>query len=261
MKKYLFIIIGIIMLSSCSYRSLRYIKDPKEYAHGAEHEYVNTPPEYTLLPNDALYIKITTVNDEVNAIFNSNISTSYNTGTGNNQSADYYFTGYRVADSGYVSVPILGDFYVKDKTVKEVEEMIIEKVNEILIDAVVKVRLISFKVYFIGDINTEMFFYEDYINVLQVVAKIGGMSQGAAKRRILILRQTEKGYRTFRIDITKRSILELEDFYIFPNDIIYIEPLKTATLQMILSDYYMFFSLIGTVTTAVTTILLIKNLK
>jgi len=260
MKKYLFFIIAVIFLSSCTQRSLRYIQDKKEFKHEDQTEFSNQPPEYKLQAYDVLYIKVSTTNSAVNAVFSENVTSSYGQ-TGNLQGGgDSYFTGYMVTDTGYIKVPLLGDFLVKDKTVAEVEKMVVDKVAELLIDAIIKVKLISFKVYFIGDVNTSMTFYQENVNFLQAVATIGGISDYGDKRRIMIVRQTETGFKIFRIDVTKRNIMEKEEFYLLPNDIVYIEPVKVKSFTLALQDFSVIFSLITSLTSTISIILVLINL-
>jgi len=257
MKKYLFFIITIIMFTSCTRRGMRYIQDKKEFKHEDQTEFSNQPPEYKLQSYDVLYLKVTTTNQEVNKLFAENVSSSYNSLSQN--ASDSYFTGIIITDTGYIKVPLLGDFNVKGKTVSEVDKLISDRVDELLIDAIIKVKLISFKVYFIGDVNTITTFYQENVNILQAIASIGGLTDYADKRRIMILRQTETGYKLFRINVNKRSIIGTEDFYLFPNDIVYVEPLRSQKYILAIQDYSQILSIITTITSTVTTTLILIN--
>jgi len=249
---------------------LKYIQDKKQDRLDTITEYTNQPPNYKIQPYDVLYIKVTTTNQEINELFSENVTSNYNTtnnsygGSGNEASS--YFTGFMVTDSGWVKVPLLGDFNVKDKTIDEIEFMVSQKVNELLIDAIVKVKLISFKIFYLGEFNFtgssyssgSYTFYQKNVSLLEAVAAMGGINDYGDKRKLMIIRKTLTGYQVFRVDLTDRHILEATNFYLQPNDMIYVEPIKSKSFQLAVQDYSTAITLI---TSTITTVLLIINLK
>lgn len=247
-------------MTSCTQRSLRYIQDKKQDRLDTVTEYSNQPPDYLIQPYDVLYITVTTTNQEVNSLFSENISSSFG-GSSNGQDQNMYFTGYTVADTGWIKVPLLGDFNVKGKTIDDIELLVNDRVKEMLIDAIVKVKLISFRVYFIGIINTTQTFYQKHVTILEAVAGIGGISDYGDKRRVMIIRKTETGYKVFRINLTERKLLESDDLYLQPNDMVYVEPVRLRSIQLAFADYSTAISLITTTMSSISTILLILKLK
>lgn len=251
------------MLSSCTQRSLRYIQDKEQDKLDTVAEYSNQPPEYKIQPYDVLYIKVTTTNPDVNALFSENVSSDFNGNMMNSQfnnDANFYFTGYMVTDTGWVKVPLLGDFFVKDKTIDQIELQISEKVEELLLDAIVKVKLISFKVYFLGEFSSPgtQTFYQKHLNLLEAITTKGGINDYGDKKRVMIIRKTKEGYNIYRVDLTDRNLIESDEFYLQPNDMVYVEPVKSKGFRLAVSDYLLPLSAISTTISTITLILSLR---
>src|SRR5690554_3311453 len=103
----------ITMLADISGEQAIYELSPKE------------PPEYRIKPEDILYLKILTLDPEINEIFNPS-RTGNNNQTGTQQMygspAGLYLNGYVVDDDGTVSVPIIGKIEMAGLTFREAEE-------------------------------------------------------------------------------------------------------------------------------------------
>ena len=259
-KKYLLIFIIPFLFSSCT-RHIKYIQIDGEKKGEAQTEFSNQPPDYKIQPYDYLYVTIRTTNKDVNELFNT-ISTSYNSNQGGGNAQNFYFTGYMINDSGYVHIPLLGVFFVKDKTISDIREILTARTAEILKDAVVNVRLTSFRVTFLGEIgNGTTTFYQEKLNILEAVAAMGGINDYGDKTNILVVRKQDTTYHTYRVDLTDRYLLEKEEFYLQPNDIVYVEPIKSKIFRQALADYSMFIGLFTSTASIVSTILILLTLN
>jgi len=265
MKKNILILIPffLIFLSSCS-KNLKYIEDRVGEREGnGMTEFINSPTDYKLQPYDYLYITIRTTNEDVNNLFET-ISTSYDSrGAGANNAQNFFFTGYLVNDTGYVQVPILGDFKIEGHTINEVRTMIDKRTHEILKDAVVNVRLTSFRVTFMGEFGSTgtITFFQEKLTVLEAVAAAGGINDYGNKAKLLIVRKQGNKYKTYRIDLTKRNILEKKELYLHPNDLLYVEPVRSKIVRRNLSDYAVFVSALSTTVSAVSSIMFFITLN
>jgi polysaccharide export outer membrane protein len=79
----------------------------------------------------------------------------------------------------------------------------------------------------------------------------GDITDFAKRDRVLLLRQSENGIKTYRINLNDKSILESDLYYLMPNDMVYVEPLKGK--QFAFSE----FPYVLILTTITTTLLLI----
>ncbi len=249
-------LLAVISLSGCMHNKIRYILDKNEVFEKIN-EYENKAPDYQIQATDILYIKISSTNKEINEYFEVS-SSRLNNQTGG-QANNFYLRGFCVNDSGYVSVPVLGDIYVEGYTIKEVQELVQNKTDNILNNAIATVKLVSFYITFLGEFNSQgkVTVMQDEINILDAISLAGGIADYGNKKNVLVVRQTKKGTKTFRVDLTERKLLTSDKFYMLPNDIVIVEPLKSKSFQLGIRDYSL---LLTTATSTITMVLLVINL-
>jgi len=73
----------------------------------------------------------------------------------------------------------------------------------------------------------------------------GGISEFGNKNKVTLVRQNLKGSEIHYLDLTDKKILESEYFYLMPNDIIYVEPLKSKRFLFSAFPYGLFFGSIS----------------
>lgn len=245
-----------LLSSGCIHNKIRYIQDKNEIFEKIS-EYANEPPEYKLQKQDILYIKIASTNKEINEYFKieSNQQSNSQSGQGNR----FYLSGFTINDTGYVIMPVLGSLYVEGSNIKEVQELVQKRTDELLNNAIAAVKLVSFNITFLGEINNQgkIAVMQDEINILDAIALAGGISDYGNKKNVLIVRQTTDGTKTFRVDLTERELLTSGKFYMLPNDIIIVEPLKSKSFQLGIRDYSL---VLTTLTSTITMVLLVVNL-
>jgi polysaccharide export outer membrane protein len=253
----LIIIMSILILSSCN-KKYTYLYQ-KDYSKDSSVIFTEKSELYKLKTNDVLHISITSNNEELTKQFkvdkqdNNNLSS--NSGGGN-----FYLTGFTIDPNGDIEIPVLGKIHVGGKTISEARQTIIEKTNEKLVDAIVNVKLVSFKFSTLGKFNSEktVYIYQEKINILEAISTAGGLSQYADLRKIQVLRENENGKELFNVDLTNQSLLSSNKFYIYPNDIIIAGSLKSNSFRMNLQEY---MYILSALTTSVSTIVLILQLK
>jgi polysaccharide export outer membrane protein len=258
MQKNLFYI-SLILLSaslfSCN-RHIRYIQKEKGSADSVNVYKVNSEP-YRLKPNDVLHIKITTIDPDINNLFK--IDEQNNDLTRSQSGGNFFLSGFTVNDTGMVQIPILGVLEAQGKTVTEFRNEVISKTHEYLKEAIVNVKLVSFKVSFLGEImNTgTQYIYQDNIDILEALSRAGGVTEYADIRNVMVVRQENDERIVYQMDLTRRDILMSEKFYLYPDDIVIVEPIKAKIAQMNIRDYMYFLS---AMTSVISTTAIVINL-
>ena len=122
-------------------------------------------------------------------------------------------------------------------------------------------RLVSYKVTLLGEVGHvgQINVYADRDNIFEVLAMGGDISFYGNRHKVLILRPDRHGGTiAHRLDLTDRSILTSQYFYVQPNDMIYVEPLKMTGFRLSVADYSL---LISTLTATASIFFVIKNIK
>ena len=208
-------------------------------------------PEFKVKPFDNLYISISTLDPEVNRIFNpSNVGQGFSSGTSSNfgDPASQYINGYRVTADSIISLPILGDINLVGLTLEKAEERVKLKAEEYLKEPSVKVKYLNYKINMIGEIRSPgtFFNYEGSINILEAISRTSGITDFADLKNVIVKRKVENNIFTYKIDLTNNSVYTSEVFYLQPDDLVYIPPsmLKRRSVN---SDTY--GRLLGTIST------------
>ncbi len=255
-KSYIYLILIFFIFSSSCNKRVRYIykKDQKQ---DSIYSYKINSGEYRLKPNDLLHINIMTTDEKINELFQIGDLSGNNSRS--NNGGEFYLSGFTVNDSGYVQVPILGSIPASGKTVPEFRSDVTYKTHEYLNDAIVSVKFVSFKISFLGELKKEgpIYIYQDNIDILEAVSRAGGVSEYGNMKEVTIVRKGENERLVYKLDLTKRELLSSNKFYLYPDDIIIVEPINAKIAQMNLRDYMFFLSAFSS---ALTTGILILNL-
>lgn len=252
-KQIILITITTILLSSCnSYEKLTYLQDI-EITQNQE-IFNKNKLGYQIQPGDLLYIQIITENQEINKLFNP--ITSQNTSQ-NLHPESMFYTGYLVNDSGYIELPLIESLHVSGLNIDQIQDSIKQRAFKFLKNPQVIVKLANFKFTVLGEVTSPgvKLVTANQVNIMEALAYSGDITYNGNRKKILLLRQSEKGTQSFRIDITKGNIVTSELYYIMPNDIIYVEPLNSTLFREQASDYIFVISAISSTLTAVALIL------
>ena len=238
----IFISILSILFSCKTRKDLLYLQDIKDK------EVLNVPepsPEYRIKIDDNLYVNIQTVNTAINQIFNLTQNLSAPLSTGNASPANNQpISGYIVDSAGRITIPGLGAISVAGKTAIEAQTLIQERANVYLKDASAQVKILSFKVTLLGELqNPGVFYnYNSSMTIEEAIGMAGGMTEDAQISEILVMRRTPTGSKSFKLDFSGKKIFSSEAYYLQPNDVIYVNAdrsktfrLKTVTFSFILT--------------------------
>ena len=137
---------------------------------------------------------------------------------------------------------------------EEIISLIRQRSNQFLKDATVVVKLVSFKVSVIGEVNRPGSYnnYNSQLTVLEVISLAGDITDYGNRKSVLVLRPVTGGTKSFRLDLTDRQILTSDGFYLLPNDIVYVEPIKSKTFRINIPTISLFL-------TSVSTLILVLN--
>ncbi|NJK86164.1 MAG: hypothetical protein HC906_09525 [Bacteroidales bacterium] len=154
-----------------------------------------------------MYIKVFTLNKEVSDVINQSSGSSQQNLFQNETSL--YINGYAVDDSGYVEVPVLGKILVINKTIDEAVEAVRARANNYLKDASVVVKLISFKFTVFGEVSRPGIYrnFNNQLTVLEAISMAGDITDFGNRRQVLVLRPSNTGTQTFRLDLTDKKFL------------------------------------------------------
>ncbi len=250
-KSFIYIFFLLLFLVSCTQKKqITYLQNIDK--DGKENFFPKEKEDYTIQSQDVLYIKIQSINPEVDAMF-SNLPATGAQSLFQNE-ANIYINGYVVDDSGYVDVPTIGKIELLGKTITEAKKAVYDKASQYIKKATVDVKLISYKFTVLGEVNRPGVYqnFNNKLTVLEAIGMAGDISSYGNRSKVLILRPTREGTQSFSIDLTDAAILQSDGFYLLPNDLVYVEPIKSKLFIINAPTYGLFLS-------SITTLILILN--
>ena len=211
--------------------------------------------DYKVQPGDNLYIRIASLDSKFNTYFNPTNQSTYSTGTTySSGNAAIYLNGYTVGEDGNINMPFAGNIYIKDLTIDEIQEKVQNTINEYLKETIVYVKLGVFNLTILGEVVRpgQYQIYQSDINIFQAIALAGNATDFANKANVKIVHQTPQGSQIVRVNLNDANILSSPEYYLKPNDIIYIEPLKTKQFGFTSVPYGTIISAISLLVTCFT---------
>jgi len=182
-------------------------------------------PDYKLKPNDELYIRFSSL-DAAEANIFADTRGEQSTGMMDPYAAS--LISFSIDREGFVLIPVLGKIYVKDKTTSQVSSILTDSLSHILSQPMVTVKLVNRYVSVLGYVGRpgNYPYSQDKLSIYDALGLAGDITV-YGNREEIILARTENGRNVRRfIDLTSPDILGSEYYYLRPNDMIYVKPLK-----------------------------------
>jgi polysaccharide biosynthesis/export protein len=214
-------------------------------------------PDYELQPRDILYITAKAMTPE--GVIKDFLSGSGNAGMYTSQSdVTGSLFGYTVNPEGNIVVPGIGEIKVLGLNLEETRKKIQELANKVFLNSTVECKLMSFKFTVIGEVRAPGAYinYNNYLTVLEAIGRAGGVGDFGNRDRALVVRPYDKGTKTFRINLQDKNLLTSEAYFLLPNDVVIIEPMKQKVFNLNLPTMSFFIN--TTLLTLSTTLLLIN---
>jgi polysaccharide export outer membrane protein len=182
--------------------------------------------EPTLQPDDLLNIIVSAENPEVTVPFNlPQIQGNYQ--LNENQSN---IKTYLIDNDGYIDYPVIGKVKLGGLTRSQAVAALVDKISFYIKNPSINLRILNFKISILGQVVRPGSYtiQSERINFLEALSLAGDLGLYGKRNNILVIHE-EEGKKTYnRVDLTKTDILGLENYYLSQNDIIYVEPNKTA---------------------------------
>ncbi|MBT8303225.1 MAG: polysaccharide biosynthesis/export family protein [Bacteroidia bacterium] len=265
MKKTIFAIglIFTVLATSCiPQKEILYLQDDS----GDSQEIIGVQEiqkPYRIQINDIISIRIKVLDQNAVSIFNP-IGSEDNMNASGAERA--YFDGFTVDVQGNIRVPTLGQINVLGKTTSEVEELIEKKLLEEQFketaNIFVTVKLSGVRFTVNGEVSNPGSYtlFQERVNIFEAIANVGDILITGDRKDILIVRQYPQGQKIHHIDLTSVSAFKSPYYYIQPNDIIYVKPLKQKSWGTGTTGVQSLSTIISVLSLVTTSILLVRNL-
>lgn len=236
-KPNIIILLTLFLYSSCiSNKKLTYLQNlPGNEAIGlnefipyAEVEYI-----YILQPFDIVDIDFASSDEEFTEAFSYQGARGMQAGGGGVGGDIFYFTGYTIDKDGNVEIPKLGKINIAGITEEAARDKVQEAINVFFKETVyVKLRTAGIRYTTLGEfgsVGTKVLF-RNRATIFDALAASGETNLLAKRNKLFLIRQYGGGTKIHQINLNDRALLGSPFFFIQPNDILYLEPMKIRQL-------------------------------
>ena len=248
---------ALLLTASCtSQKKLAYLNNLP--VPTGEETFTLDIPDYKIQPRDILYITVKammpdgTINDFLVSARNGGVAY-----IGQSESGGYLY-GYDVNSEGDIVLPAVGNIKVGGLTLEESRKELQASADKVFKNSTVECKLLSFKFTVIGEVRAPGTYvnYNNYLTELEAIGRAGGVGDYGNRSNVLVIRPMDKGTKTFRLNLQDKKILSSEAYFLLPNDVVIVEPLKQKIFSMNLPTISI---IITTFTSIITTTLLLIN--
>ena len=201
---------------------------------------VNPIAEPVAMPGDLLNIQVTATNMTAVLPFNKGMYINHEgevvqqklstTSTNNQKNSTEY---YLVSSDGDIDFPVIGKLHVGGMTKVEIENLIKSSIYPKYIkeSPAVDIRFMNFRVTMLGAVRSPGVIISDNerLNILEAIAKAGDLDIKGERDNIMLIRTYGDGRREIaRLNLNDKNILLSPYYNLQQNDIIYVQPNKSA---------------------------------
>jgi polysaccharide biosynthesis/export protein len=243
-----YVLIIFLAISCVPVEKLNYFNDFNEL----EEPSINIRTQKVIMPFDKLYIEVLSIDPLTSQIFNTNQEIGRYGGNG--------IMGYMVDEEGNIRFPFVGNINVLSLTTSQASDKIQKALSEYVSNTSVVVKYIDSQVTLVGEVERPGVFpfIQDKLTIYEALGLGGGISRYGDRKKIILIRQEGNKIMHYRLNLSDSKISTKDYYYIIPNDVIVVEPLKSVSSSYSNITYT---NILSTITTLVAVLLLFNTVK
>lgn len=243
----------VFMVSCVPSKKLKYFNDINELDEPS----INPRMQKLIMPFDRIYIKVLSIDAQTSQIFNASDEMrmgSYGTNSG--------LLGYLVDESGNVNFPFVGNINVGGLTTSQAGDKIQKALSDYVPNTSVSVKYVDNQVTVMGEVNRQgvFNFTQDKLNIYEALGLGGGITRYGDRKNIILMRHEGEKIMYHKLNLSDSKIASRDYYYIIPNDVIVVEPLKAVSASYSNVTYTTILQSITTLISILVTIVTLNNL-
>ena len=241
------LLVLMLAVSCVPVKQLSYFNDINEI----QEPVVNPRTQKVIMPFDKLYINVLSIDPQTSQIFNSTEEMRYNTDNG--------IIGYLVDEKGNINFPFVGKITVGNLTTAQASTTIQKALSDYVSNTSIIVKFVDNQVTVVGEVQRQGVypFSHDKINIYEALGLGGGITRYGNRKNVILIRNEGDKIMHYRLNLSDSKISGKDYYYIQPNDVLVVEPLKAVSSSYANITYT---TVLSSITTLIA-ILLFSNLK
>jgi polysaccharide export outer membrane protein len=223
----LFAVICITFLTSCASREdVVYFQNAKNFETIVDTD--TFTPKFKI--NDIVSIHVST--------FDLSAVEPFNLEKGGGDDGRSQEIDYLIDEDGNIDYPVLGKIKLLGLSIEEAKELFKRKLSEYLSDPIINIRITNFRVSVLGEVNNSgtHTVSGERITILEAIGLAGDLTIKGRRDNVMVIRDFNGAKTYTRIDLTTKEAFNSPVYYLTQNDVIYVEPNKSAIISSSLDE-------------------------
>jgi polysaccharide export outer membrane protein len=226
--KALFILIIANLLSCASRQDVVYFQDARSFETLVDKNSF-TP---TFKVDDLISIHVSTLNNEASVPFNLVVGAEDGGGIRPVQ------LNYLIDKDGEIDFPVIGKIKVAGLSPEGLRIDLRNHLADYLKDPIINIRLKNFSVTVLGEVKNPGTYpvNGERITVFEALGLAGDLTIKGLRKNVLVIRDFDGTKVYNRIDLTTTDAMNSRVYYLTQNDVVYVEPNKSAVTSSALDN-------------------------
>lgn len=251
LSKFLYFSLIILLLHSCaSPKDVVYFQGVGDY----ETNVGENNHSQTFKVDDVVSINVSTLDPQASMPFN--LVGGIDEGGMRAEQLDYI-----VDKSGNIDFPVIGQVKIAGLTAEKTKELLKEKLSSYLKDPIVNIRLKNFTVTILGEVKAPGTYpvIGEQITILEALGLANDLTIKGKRDNVLVIRDFDGTKVYHRINLTSKEALDSPVYYLTQNDVVYVEPNKSAITSSSLDNRATIWVSIASVLITSSVLILTRN--
>lgn len=190
---------------------------------------LRSPGLFIIQPSDLLIININAFQGNTTEFLQQEFA-SRNLNNGNREFGPdaLYYSSYEVNDSGYITLPLIEKVKAAGLNTHELKIKLDSAYTPYLKTTSTSVKLANMRVTILGEVERPglHYFFNNQTTILEAISLAGDFTDFGNRKKVKLIRRQGNETKTILLDLNKADFVNTEYYFIQPNDLIYIEPIK-----------------------------------
>lgn len=187
-------------------------------------KYSIEPFDYKIQTNDILSVRFESLTPKEYDFLSKNLDPAAN----NPLIGGALLLGDLVDENGEMPFPVVGKVKVIGMTIYEAQEYLQKIANQYLESPIVKVRLLNYRITFLGEVNREgsITLNNNRVTMLEAIGLAGGLTDLADKTSVKLIRQKGNNTEVVYLNVLDENFIQSPYYYVYQNDILIVPALR-----------------------------------
>ncbi|RYD99852.1 MAG: polysaccharide export protein [Sphingobacteriales bacterium] len=225
-----------VILASCATtkdkKSFSYFNNlPKDSVYVVK-DAVSEDADPKLKAGDVISIRVSTLDQTTNILFNEGVLTTGANATSGNGTLQT--DGYKLDSKGNVQLPLIGKLNLQGKSLEEAQIIITQKIATQAKNPIVSIRLLNAQVMVMGEVGRPgpINITDRKTSILEAIGRAGEVTSTAKKDEILVIRTNNGQKEHAFLNLNDIAVINSPYYYLRQDDMVIVYPTNLKEKQV-----------------------------